>query len=80
MDKITLKLFKQRFWQVAEVWKNGKKIATINRFYNINDNWIFIYDTNGGQGTGYKKGELLKKIFIGNSEFEKIDCSEQPKN
>ena len=69
-DKIVLKEFKRRFWMVAEVWKNDKKIADINRFYKVTDEWIFIYDTIGGQGTGYKKGDLLEKIFIGDCEFK----------
>ncbi len=71
LDKIVLKEFKQRMWMVAEVWKNGKKIADINRFYKVTDEWIFIYGTEGGQGTGYVQGDLLRKIFIGDCEFKK---------
>lgn len=73
-DKVILKAFKQRFWEVAEVYKNDKKIADINKFYEVNDQWILIYDTVGGQGTGFRKGGLIKKIFIGDCEFENIIC------
>jgi hypothetical protein len=75
MDKIILKVFKQRCWDVAKVWKNNKEIATINRFYHIDEKWIYIYDTVGGQGTGYHKGDLVNKIYIGDCEFEKIECA-----
>lgn len=75
MNKIILKVFKQRFWEIAEVWKDNKKIANINRFYEINDQWIMIYKTIGGQGTGFNKGNLINKIFIGDCEFEEMECN-----
>jgi len=75
MDKFKIKEYKQRFWQVAEVFKNGKKIADINKFYDVTKDWIIIYDTVGGSGTGWNKGEILNKIFIGNAEFSKEHCA-----
>jgi hypothetical protein len=74
MDKFTIKEYNQRFWNVAEVFKNGSKIADINRFYDVTVDWIIIYNTVGGSGTGWRKGEVLKKIFIGNSEFSREYC------
>ncbi len=69
MNKFHIKEYKNRFWQVAEVYKNGVKIADVNKFYEVTTDWILIYDTVGGSGTGWKKGTLLQKIFIGDSEF-----------
>jgi hypothetical protein len=46
MDEFKIKEYNQRFWQVAEVFKNGKKIADINKFYDVTTDWIIIYDTN----------------------------------
>ena len=74
MDKFLIKQYNQRFWQVAEVFKNGKKIADINKFYDVTPKWIIIYDTVGGSGTGWRKGEILNKIFIGDAEFSKENC------
>lgn len=71
MDKFLIKEYNQRFWQVAEVFKNGIKIADVNKFYDVTSDWIIIYDTVGGIGTGWNKGEILQKIFIGNSELLK---------
>ena len=71
MDKFILKEYPRRFWQIAEVFKNGFKIADINKFYEVTSEWIFIYSTKGGTGTGWSKGELIRKIFIGESEFSK---------
>lgn len=71
MDKFVVKEFKNRFWQIAEVYKNGKKIAQVNKFYEVTHDWIVIYDTVGGSGTGFNKGEILNKFFIGDSEFSK---------
>jgi adenine specific DNA methylase Mod len=75
MDEFKIKEYNQRFWQVAEVFKNGKKIADINKFYDVTTDWIIIYDTVGGSGTGYSKGDILNKIFIGNAEFSKEHCT-----
>lgn len=75
MDKFLIKEYKQRFWQVAEVFKNGIKIANINKFYDVTPDWIIIYDTIGGSGTGWNKGDILTKIFIGNAEFSKEYCA-----
>lgn len=75
MDKFKIKEYKQRFWQVAEVFKNGDKIADINKFYDVTPEWITIYETVGGTGTGWRKGEIFKKIFIGNAEFSKEHCA-----
>ena len=75
MDKYLIKEYKQRFWQVAEVFKNGNKITDVNKFYDVTHEWITIYDTAGGSGTGWSKGEILAKIFIGDSEFSKEYCA-----
>lgn len=74
MDKYCIKEYVQRFWNKAEVFKNGIKIADINKYYDVTADWIIIYDTNGGSGTGFSKGDILLKIFIGNAEFLKEYC------
>ena len=71
MDKFLIREYKGNFWQVAEVFKNGIKIADVNKFYSVTADWIIIYDTVGGTGYGYKKGEILAKIYIGNAEYSK---------
>jgi hypothetical protein len=74
MDKFLIREYKGKFWQVAEVFKNGIKIADVNKFYSVTTDWIIIYDTVGGTGYGYKKGEILAKIYIGNAEYSKEYC------
>ena len=71
MDKkIILKTFPNKMWRVAivEIYNNDvlEKTINISRFYEVNDDYIIIYDTIGGSGTGYRKGDVLHKI--------KIDC------
>lgn len=71
MDKIILEEFPNKYHDVAEVWKNGNKIHTIEScYYEIDEQWIYEYKRAGGQDSGYK-GQLLKKIFIGDCEFER---------
>lgn len=70
-DLFTIKEYRNRFWQVAEVFKNEKSICEINKFYDVTPDWIIIYDTSGGSGYGYSKGDIIRKIFIGDSEFKK---------
>lgn len=74
MDKILIKEYRNRFWRIAEVFKNGTKIADINKFYDVTLGWIIIYETYGGSGIGFKKGNILEKIYIGDAEFSKEYC------
>lgn len=76
MDKVLIKEYKNRFWDVAEIFKNDKKIATVNLFFSVKDDWIFIYNTAGGSGYGYKQGDLIEKIYIGDCELERISVKE----
>jgi hypothetical protein len=68
MNKFVIKEFTNRCWCIAEVHKNGVKIADINRYYSVDKDWIFIYDAAGGHDN-IKKGALIEKIYIGDSEF-----------
>jgi len=68
-DQFVVKHFTNKCWEVAEVWKNGEKIATANLFYDVTQDWIIIYSTAGGSGIGWKKGDIIEKIYIGDSEF-----------
>jgi hypothetical protein len=69
MSKVIIKEYTNRFWQVAEVYKDGKLIAKINRFYKVDENWIYIYGAVGGHDY-HSQGELEEKIYIGDCEFE----------
>jgi len=73
MDKIWIEEYRCNFWRVAKVFRNGKEIETINRFFSVDEEWIYIYKTVGGTGTGFSRGDLIRKIFIGDCEFEHIE-------
>jgi len=71
MDKIILEEFPNRWHDCAEVWKNGSKIHTIKSYYyEVDEQWIYEYERAGGSDSAHK-GTLLKKIFIGDCEFER---------
>jgi hypothetical protein len=76
MDKVIVRIYQNRFWSIGEVYKNNVLIAEINRHYEVDENFIYIYDSVGGSGTGYKKGELLQKISIANCEYKKETINE----
>ena len=59
---ITLVEYKKRFWCIGEVFKNGNKIADINKFYDVTKDWITIYDTAGNDASGFSKGNVINKI------------------
>lgn len=72
--KFILKVYPLNVWCRAELecYEDGelKETISINRFYDVTQDWIFIYDESGGTGYGYKKGDILRKVFIGDAEFE----------
>ena len=74
--KIILTKYTRQFWSVAKVvvYEDGKKPKeyTVNLFHEVKDDAILIYDTVGGSGIGFKKGELLHRIPIGDAEFETV--------
>lgn len=71
--RVIIKEFTNRFWEVAEITvinSDGvKEWIDVNKFYEVDKNWIYVFDTAGGQGTGYSKGKLLRKIDISNYEL-----------
>lgn len=69
MDKYELKIYENRVWNIAELFKNNESVALINKFYEYDKNWFIIYKSEGGQGTGFYPGSILQKIFIGDAEF-----------
>jgi hypothetical protein len=73
---IILRTFSHYSWGVAEVeiYADGtlSKTIKINRFYDVNDGFINIYETVGGSGTGYEKGDLIHRIAI-DCDFETIE-------
>lgn len=69
-----------QFWEkgLLREYENGKVINRwrINCFYSFDGQNFLIYDTAGGQGTGYRKGEILHRINIGNAQFKKVEVEE----
>ncbi len=76
MDKILITKYPNRFWQVAKIEKfrddNLVETIMVNRFMEVNEDWVLVFDTVGGSGTGYSKGELLRKISTSNSEVSTV--------
>ena len=73
MKKIKLCYKPNQFWNKGKVTikENGKSVKkySINRYYDVDEDYIYIYDVDGGQGIGYKKGKLLHKISLENAEY-----------
>jgi hypothetical protein len=80
MKEVTLTVFPNRFWHKADLNikydKSRSETIQINKFYDISPEWIYIYDTEGGTGTGFTKGNLIQKVFIGDAEFRTISNNE----
>lgn len=76
MKRFILTTYTQNFWGASELkmYENNEliEITPINKFFTISEDWIFIYNEIGGSGIGFKRGDIIKKIFIGDSEFEHI--------
>lgn len=69
MDKYTIIEYPNRVFERAEVFLNSQPVCTINLFYEVTPDWILIYETDGGQGIGFRQGRLKRKIFIGDAEL-----------
>lgn len=72
-DKFVLTHYRSRHWLVAEIYKNDKLYATANKFYEVTPDYIIIYGEKGSSGSGFEKGEVKQKIFIGDSDFLKVN-------
>lgn len=74
MKKIVIREYPNRYWSVAEVFvfEDGTtlKAIEVNKFYDVDKDFITIYDTVGGSGTGYMPGKVLHKISIQDCELE----------
>lgn len=74
MKRFVLKKYRDRFWQVAdlEIYEDEicKEVVSINKFYDVDSSWFTIYETEGGSGIGFKKGEIKRKIHIGDAEYK----------
>ena len=42
---------------------------SINQYYEVTPDWFIIFSTEGGSGTGFRRGQMTTKIFIGDCEF-----------
>lgn len=80
MELVLLTVYPNRYWGIGlvEIWKPASQYkdaelieeVRINKFYEVTDDFIFIYDETGGSGYGYKKGDLLRKISLEGREFK----------
>lgn len=72
--KVVLFLAERAYWCVGLVGVyvdcKLKSMHKINKFYKVTDDYIYIYDTIGGSGTGWREGDLKEKIKLLDSEFE----------
>lgn len=76
MKKVfVLEWHENQFWLQGELKQfiNDKLIKKwdINNYYSVGGNYFYIYDTVGGSGTGFRRGEILHKIDISNAEYSK---------
>ena len=67
----TIRILKKpsQYWDAVTILKDGKVICNVNMFYEVTPEWIYVYETSGGSGIGWFKGELKRKIFIGDCEL-----------
>jgi hypothetical protein len=77
MKKIILRKYTRYYWGNADVEiydEAGTLTRTIevNQFHDVKDDFIFIYETVGGSGTGYNPGPIQHKISLKDFEFETI--------
>lgn len=80
MKKAILKIKKRNFWCVGvlEIHHPSGLVESfsINKHYEVTPDWFMIFDTAGSSGGGFYKGELKRKIFIGDCEFTKQEIWE----
>ena len=78
--KATVKIieYPNRFWHTADIKiiNHGgclRELIEVNRYYDVDKDWIYIYDTCGGHDN-IKRGRLLRKINISGYELETLVC------
>jgi len=84
MRTVTIIKFPQRYWEVARI-----KIETttgnctmyeclrVNRFFDVKDDCILIYETVGGQGTGYQPGQVIHRVNIIGADVRTREATEE---
>lgn len=78
VSKIEIRIH-DRYWCVADAYKDGVHIAKINKYYDFDKDFLYIYGEHGDSGSGYRKGDLKQKIYIGDCEIvEVIDPPKEP--
>ena len=87
MRTVTIITFPQRSWSVAWI-----KIETttgnctmyeclrVNKFFKVTDDCILIYDTVGGEGTGYQPGQVLARINIIGADVRTREATEEERS
>ena len=76
MKKVTIvKKSYRQVWNKTKIVvedDSTKNEFEVNMFHDISPEWITIYDTEGGTGTGFYKGDILHRIYIGDAEITTI--------
>ncbi|MCK5614036.1 hypothetical protein KAR91_69880 [Candidatus Pacearchaeota archaeon] len=75
MKKYTFTHYKNRFWCVGELKCNDDREWKINRFWEVDKEWFYIFDTAGSSGSGFTEGALIEKIYIGDAEFKIVEAT-----
>ena len=79
MRKAILIEYPDHYWHVADffVLNHGRVERTerINKFFKVDENWMVIYETVGGSGTGFSAGEMNCRINISDCEFYRAEGS-----
>ncbi len=70
VKKYTLIVTLANYWSVGKLTCSDGRKWKINRFWSTDGEWFYIYGEDGSTGSGYWKGDLKQKIYIGDSEYE----------
>jgi len=78
MQRATLYTYKHHFSGIAKIVIRNEdfkviEIVTIDKFYKVTPDWVIIYETGGGQGIGYSPDNVIRRIYIGDMEFNTVD-------
>jgi hypothetical protein len=78
MKRATLYTYKHYFSSIARIFIRDCdfgliEVVEIDRFYKVTSDWVIIYETGGGQGIGYSPSNVIRRIYIGDMEFDTVD-------
>ncbi len=61
--------YMNRVWSVGELKCDDGREWRINKFWEVDKDWFYIFEACSGSGIEYTPGTLLHKIYIGDSEY-----------